>query len=125
MAHEFLSDDWFDAVREIQNELDVPGFDFTLNLVVTEGPNGDVELHSKEGEFQKGLADDAPTKLIVPYDVAREIFIEGNQQAGTQAFMTGKVKVEGDMTKLMAMQGNSGNGEAQEAFQQRLKDVTV
>lgn len=124
MAHEFLSEEWFDAVRKIQQELDVPGFDFTLNLVVTGGPDGDVELHSREGEFQQGLADDAPTKLTVPYDVAREIFVEGNQQAGTQAFMTGKVKVEGDMTKLMAMQGNN-DSEAQAAFQQRLKDVTL
>ena len=33
------------------------------------------------------------------------MFIEGNQQAAMQAFMSGQIKVEGDMTKLMAMQG--------------------
>ena len=28
------------------------------------------------------------------------MFIEGNQQAGMEAFMSGQIKVEGDMTKL-------------------------
>jgi len=32
----------------------------------------------------------------------RRSFVEGNPQAGMQAFMAGKVKVQGDMTKLMA-----------------------
>jgi hypothetical protein len=37
-------------------------------------------------------------------DPARHGVVSGNQQAGMQAFMAGKVKVQGDMTKLMAMQ---------------------
>ena len=34
----------------------------------------------------------------------KAILVEGNPQAGMQAFMAGKIKVQGDMTKLMAMQ---------------------
>jgi putative sterol carrier protein len=43
-------------------------------------------------------------KVTVDYDTAKAILIEGNPQAGMQAFMAGKVRVEGDMAKLMALQ---------------------
>jgi hypothetical protein len=77
------------------------------------------------GQFDRGLVDGAPTKLTVPYDVARSIFIEGNQQAGMQAFMSGQIRVEGDMTKLMAMQAGAGAATPEQAeFQQKLKDLT-
>jgi len=33
--------------------------------------------------------------------------VDQNPQAGMQAFMAGKIKVQGDMTKLMAMQQGS------------------
>ncbi len=42
--------------------------------------------------------------VTLDYDTAKAIFIEQNPQAGMQAFMAGKIKVQGDMTKLMAMQ---------------------
>ncbi|MGI8794122.1 MAG: SCP2 sterol-binding domain-containing protein [Acidimicrobiales bacterium] len=127
MAHAFLSNDWFDAVEKLRAEQPEPDgamADLTLNIVVTGGPDGEVEIHAKGGNFEKGLVDDAPTKLTVPYDVAKSIFIEGNQAAGMQAFMSGQIKVEGDMTKLMAMQGGTPTPEAQ-AFQQKMKDITA
>ena len=37
------------------------------------------------GQFERGLVEGAPTKLTVPYDVAKAMFIEGNQQAAMQA----------------------------------------
>ena len=43
--------------------------------------------------------------VTLDYGTAKAILVDGNPQAGMQAFMAGKVKVQGDMTKLMAMQG--------------------
>lgn len=126
MPHPFLSSSWFDEVEKLRAEApETTGAaaDLTINIVVTGGPDGDVEVHVKGGQFDKGLVDGAPTKLTVPYSVAKAIFIEGNQQAGMQAFMSGQIKVEGDMTKLMAMQGGAPTPE-QQAFQQKLKDIT-
>ncbi len=130
MPHTFLSDDWFDEVEKLRDEAPEPPpamADLTLNIVVTGGPDGDREIHTKGGQFERGLVDDAPTKLTVPYDVAKAIFIDGNQQAGMQAFMSGQIKVEGDMTKLMAMQsgGAGGPSEAQKAFQEKLRAITA
>jgi putative sterol carrier protein len=75
------------------------------------------------GQFERGLVDDAPTKLTVPYDVAKAMFIDGNQQAGMQAFMSGQIKVEGDMSKLMAMQAGGPTPE-QVAFTEKIKALT-
>ena len=52
-----------------------------------------------------GSVDDGKSTLIgrLLYD-SKAIFVDQDQQATMQAFMGGKIKVQGDMTKLMAMQ---------------------
>lgn len=129
MALEFLSDEWFTEVRKIRDETSLPeptgpAADLKLNIVVTGGPSGDKEIHMAGGDFGEGLVDDAPTKLTVPYEVAKKTFIEGDQQAGMQAFMQGQIKVEGDMSKLMAMQSQQPSTE-QQALQKKIADITA
>lgn len=124
-----MSDAWLDAVEALRSEAPEPPAamkDLCVNIVVQGGPDGDREVHMKAGQFERGLADDAPTKLSVPYDVAKAIFIDGNPQAAMQAFMSGQIKIEGDMTKIMAMQsaGASPSPE-QQAFQAKLKEITA
>ena len=128
MSHTFLSDDWFDAVEGLRDEAPEPPAamkDMKLNIVVAGGPDGDREIHMAAGQFERGLVEDAPTKLTVPYEVAKSMFIDGNQQAGMQAFMSGQIKVEGDMTKLMAMQSGGAPTAEQQAFQTKIKDLTA
>ena len=127
MPHEFLSDEWLAEVKRITDEAgggEGPGSDITVNVVVTDGPSGDREVHLSGGKFGAGPVDGAPTKLTVPYGVAKQMFIEGNQQAAMQAFMSGQIKVEGDMTKLMAMQAQ-GTSPRQEELQQKLREITA
>jgi hypothetical protein len=119
MGHTFLSDSWFDEAERIRAEVNpaVPAAiqDLVINMVVTGGPDGDIEARMAGGRFLKGLASDAPTKLTVPYDVARKMFIDQDQNASMQAFMSGQIKVEGDMTKIMQMQaGGPPSAEAQQ-----------
>ena len=108
MAQAFLSDGWFDEAEKIRAEIDpevpeaVQGL--VLNLLVKDGPDGDIEAKMEAGRFVKGMADEAPTKLTVPYDIAKKMFIEQDPQASMQAFMSGQIQVEGDMAKLMSMQ---------------------
>jgi len=128
MPNPFLSDAWLEEVKAIADEsggggMMPPGAE--INMVITGGPEGDKELHVANGVFNSGLLDSAPTKLTVPYDVAKDMFINGNQQAAMQAFMSGKIKVEGDMTKLMAMQGGApADPAAAEALQKKILEVT-
>ena len=128
MSHVFLSDDWFEAVeglRDEQPEAPAALKDLVINIVVAGGPDGDREIHMAGGQFERGLADGAPTKLTVPFDVAKAMFIDGNQQAGMQAFMSGQIKVEGDMSRLMAMQAAGGPTPEQVAFQEKIKALTA
>ena len=128
--YEFLSDEWLTEVQKISAELggdaaaSGPGADLKINVVVTGGPSGDHELHLAGGTFNAGAIEGAPTKLTVPYEVAKDMFVNGNQQAGMQAFMSGQIKVEGDMSKLMAMQQGGANPNAAK-LQEEIKAITA
>jgi hypothetical protein len=128
MPHPFLSDPWLDEVQKLAAEAGsgVMPSAVELNMVVTGGPQGDRELHVADGAFGAGLREGAPTKLTLPYSVAKDMFINGNQQAAMQAFMSGQIKVDGDMTKLMAMQGGGGapGGAGAGDIQAKLREIT-
>ena len=128
MAHDFLSDEWLDAIEALADEAPEPPAatkDLVLNLVVPDTPFGERQAHMAGGRFERGLHDAAPTKLTVPYAVAKAVFIAGDQSAAMQAFMSGQIKVEGDMTKLMAMQAAGAPTPEQTAFQDKIKALTA
>ena len=130
MAYPFLSDDWFTAAKAIRDEagdIGPPGGDdIKLNVTVVEGPMGDTEMHLAAGVFDRGHLDDAPTKATVPYDVARQLFVDGNPQAAMQAFMNGQLRIEGDISKIMAVQGAAMSpSPEQQQLQQKLRDITA
>ena len=113
--HPFLSDEWIDAARAVYDEYKgktqpMPHA-IKMNMVIEECPfgSGTVEAHmdssSGEIEMDRGHMEGADIKLGIDWATAKAILVEQNAQAGMQAFMAGKIKViEGDMTKLMAMQ---------------------
>ena len=123
--YQFLSDPWFDAAEKLirEHQPEVPPTNLVMNLEVANGD--DVVkffMGAKNGEvlFGKGPTDGADLTLSTDVDTARAVFISGDQQAGMQAFMSGKVRVQGDMTKLM-MQGGGG---ANAALTAALQEIT-
>ena len=130
MPYPFLSDDWFTAakaVREEAGDIGPPGGnDIKLNVTVVEGPMGDTQVHLANGVFDRGHVEDAPTKAIVPYDVARQLFVDGNPQAAMQAFMNGQLRIEGDISKIMAVQGAAMSpSPEQRQLQDKLREITA
>ena len=130
MPYPFLSDDWFTAAKAIREEagdIGPPGGnDIKLNVTVVEGPMGDTQVHLANGVFDRGHVDDAPTKATVPYDVARQLFVDGNPQAAMQAFMNGQLRIEGDISKIMAVQGAAlSPSPEQKQLQERLREITA
>jgi hypothetical protein len=91
-----------------------------MNQVITDVPFGegtlDTHIDTTGGsmEMDEGHIDGAEVKLTVPYSVAKALFVDNNPQVAMQAFMSGQIKVEGDMTKLMAMQGGAPDATATE-----------
>ena len=124
---EFLSDEWFAKVDELKNaagDLNVPEAmqDIVINVNVTNGD--DVKkMHLKNGEFHNGFEDAAPATLTVEKELAKKIFIDNDQAAGMQAFMAGEIKLEGDMSKVMALQTSPPSDE-QKALLAKIKEIT-
>jgi putative sterol carrier protein len=83
-----------------------------------------MDTSSGEMEMETGHLDAADVTVTLDYDTAKAIFVEGNPQAGMQAFMAGKIKVEGDMTKLMAMQQGAPDATTAE-IATKIKDITA
>jgi putative sterol carrier protein len=121
--HAFLSDEWFDAAAKVIAEHandGPPAPNLLMNLEVEDGANK-TEFHmgSRDGTtmFGKGHTDGADLTLSTDIDTARSVFVDNNPAAGMQAFMSGKVRIQGDMTKLMMSQGQGGNPALNEALQ--------
>jgi hypothetical protein len=135
MAYPFLSDEWLEEARNIRAEYagktqPIPNV-VRMNLVITSVPFGEgtIDAHmdtsSGELELDTGHLETQDLKVTVDYDTAKAILIEGNPQAGMQAFMAGKVKVEGDMAKLMALQSAPAPDASTAEMAARLKDITA
>lgn len=136
--YEFLSDEWIDAATRIRDEAGgaagAPPHVVKMNLVITDAPDsvgldggtfhGHMDTSEGELKMDKGHLDSPDLTVTVDYETAKAIFVEQNPQAGMQAFMSGKVNVVGDITKLMAMQSAPPDPEAQ-AIATKIKDVTV
>lgn len=113
--HQFLSEPWFEAVSILLTEHapDGSGDDIVMNLVVTETPFAErMELHlgrrAQQLLWGQGHDEQADLTLTVDYYTAQDVFVSGDAQAGIQAFMSGKVVVQGDLTKLMGLMGSRG-----------------
>ena len=131
--HPFLSQEWMDEARKVREEYKdrTPpiAHQVRMNQVITEVPFGEGTLQSHmdttSGELvmEEGHLDEVDLTVTLDYETAKAIFVEGNPQAGMQAFMAGKIKVQGDMTKLMAMQQSAPDPTAVE-IQQRIQRIT-
>jgi len=128
VAEAFLSDGWFTQTEKIQNEVNPPVppaiKDLKINMQVTGAPSGDVSFRMEAGKLVKGHAADAPTKLIIPFATAKAMLIDQNQQAVMQAFMSGQIRVEGDMAKLMQMQMAGPPSPEAQKVSQLIKEMT-
>jgi hypothetical protein len=113
-TYEFLSDDWLAEARSIRAEFEGKGaaieHSIRMNLVVNEVPFGDgaigahVDTSSGSLVLEIGHIEPVDLTVTIDYPVAKAILVEGDPNAGFQAFMQGKIKVEGDISKLMALQ---------------------
>jgi hypothetical protein len=133
MPYPFLSDEWVAEARAIRAEYqgNAPSIAHVIrmNLVVTAVPFGEgtIDAHldttSGEIELETGHIDPADLKVTVDYETAKAILVDGNPQAGMQAFMAGKIQVQGDMAKLMALQTAAPDPSAAE-IATRVRDIT-
>ena len=132
MAYKFLTQEWIDAAKKVREEVGEGApvaHSVRMNQVITDVPFGDgtvnahMDTSSGQLEMDLGHLDNPDLTVTIDYDTAKAIFVEGNPQAGMQAFMAGKIKVQGDMTKLMAMQSGTPDPKAAEVAA-KIKEIT-
>lgn len=116
----FLTDEWIEAARRLreqyENRLPQPVLATRINVNVTDVPHLDDgvmagHIDTSEGQtiIEHGHLDDVELTVTVDYDTAKAAFVTRNQQKVMESFLTGKILVEGDASRLLALQATPPN----------------
>jgi hypothetical protein len=135
MSHQFLSESWIEAARDIRHRYsgDVPVIDVVvrINVITTKVPFGEgtisayIDTSNGSLEMELGSIEEADLTVTTDYETARKLFVEQDPTASMQAFMAGRIKVEGDITRLMVMQTSLPQTETTEAVAAEIKAITA
>ena len=133
----FLSPEWIDAALALREELAASapptGHRARVNLVVTDTPfDGEVRAYiDTEGGGPlplPGELDDPDATVMLDYRSALAAFVTDDPDTVAHGFLTGALRVEGDLTLVLILFGE-GMTDEQAAFarhaQMRLRAVTV
>ena len=118
MAFPFLSDEWIDEARRIRAEYQdrAPGSPSPLrvNVVVTDVPwdpgrvEGYVDASSGAVDLEVGRLESPDVTVTLEHATARSLLVGADMQAAMAAFLGGRIRVDGDITKLIALQTDPG-----------------
>jgi putative sterol carrier protein len=136
--YQFLSDEWLAEARKIREEYhgrtpQIP-VSVRMNQIIQDVPFGEgvinahVDTSSGELEMETGHVDSPDLTITISYDTAKAILVDGDAQAAMQAFMSGRIRVDGDITKMLALQTASMAGNTDPAaleLAKRLQDITA
>nr|WP_317198547.1 SCP2 sterol-binding domain-containing protein [uncultured Psychrobacter sp.] len=124
----FLTDAWFDEVEQLgrdAGELNLPPAlaNMVINLKVSDGDEV-IEANFADGLLHRGLNDEATTTLLLDRETLQSIITGFDMNQIMGAFMSGKIRVEGDMSQLMAVQTARPSAEQKELFK-KVKAMTT
>ena len=101
-----------------------------INQVITDVPFGEGTVNAyvdtSDGEFrlELGELDEPDAVLMTDYATARAMMVDQDPTVTMQSFMAGKIKVQGDMMKLMAMQTALPHSEFSERVAAEIQAIT-
>jgi predicted lipid carrier protein YhbT len=123
----YLTQEWLDLGRELSaDQPERPGASAKMQYIVTGGPDGDVKYYwvlenGRLLESSLGEIDDADFTLTSTYDDS--VAIAKGELDANAAFMQGKMKVTGNMGKLMQLMPLTMSPEYQ-ALQTKVRELT-
>lgn len=136
-SYPFLSDEWIAEARKIRagaadSDAATAPSSVRMNQVITDVPFGsgrlDAHLDTSSGtlEMETGHLENPDVTVTLDYETAKAIFVDGTLEAGMKAFMDGKVRVQGDMAKLIAalQQVAPPDPSAVNQAQARIREIT-
>ena len=124
----FLSSAWFDAVatlNEQAGDLNLPPN--LANLIININITGDTEthLHLSLGKIFKHHHENATSTINIDDATLGNIIKGGTETAeiALEAFMTGKIRIDGDMSQVLNLQTAKPSPE-QKALYKAIKNMT-
>ena len=136
--HPFLSPSWLVAARAIRekyaDQTAKVAVSIRMNQVITDVPDevsaeGVVKtfMDTSSGDIVMDLGELETPDLTITTDfaTARALFVEQDQAVAMQAFMAGKIKANGDMMKLMAMQTSMPDDDIARTVAAEIKAITA
>lgn len=134
MTYAFLSEEWIEGAKAIRRKYadQHPPIAqvIKVNQVITDVPFGDgtvrsyVDTSDGEIELELGELESADVTITTDWATARAIFALGDQAAAMQAFMSGKIKVQGDMMKMMALQTAMPQTDVTRQIAEEIRQIT-
>ena len=134
MPSPFLSEQWMTEAKAIRAKYEGKTGKVTasvrVNQVITDVPFGDgtinsfIDTSSGDMVMDLGSLDSPDVTVTTDYATAKKLFVDQDAAAAMQAFMGGKVKVQGDMMKMMALQTAMPTDEASRAIAEEIKTIT-
>lgn len=123
----WMTQEWMDEQTKLaQDQPERPGATARMQYVITGAPDGDIKYywvledgHLKENRL--GTLDDAELTLTQSYEDA--VKIQKGELDEQAAFMQGRIKVEGNMAKLMALLPITSSLEYRE-LQDKIREIT-
>lgn len=124
----FLTDEWFEQVEKMGSEageLNLPPAlaNMIVNLKVSD-TDKDIEANFADGLLHRGLNSNGTTTLLLDRSILQSIITDFDTNQIMCAFMSGKIRVEGDMSQLMAVQTARPSAEQKELYK-RIKSMTT
>ncbi|OOR93869.1 SCP-2 sterol transfer family protein [Moraxella caviae] len=119
----FLSDAWFAQVATANaqaGDLNLPPALATLIINARIDDGNGTALHIKDGKLHQGSADNAISTISIDGDTFNQLIKTGDKDLAIEAFMTGKIRVDGDMTAVMALQSAKPSPEQKALFKEIL-----
>lgn len=136
--YQFLSEEWMEAARQIReryaDQLPEITLSVRINQVITDVPFGDGQINafvdSTDGSLtlELGELDEPDATMIVDYHTAHALLIERDPALFMQSFLEGRVRVQGDMTRLIALQAATGadpDDEAATGLADEIRAITI
>jgi putative sterol carrier protein len=103
----YLTQEWLDLQRELAQEFpERPGATARMQYRVTGGPDGDVVYHQviEDGKMlESQLGEDPESEFTISQTYDDSVKILKGELDANAAFMQGKMKVDGNMGKLMSL----------------------
>ena len=123
----WLTQEWLDESKQLaEGQPERPGASARMQYIVTGGPDGDIHYYwvlenGKLLESKLGDMDDPEVTMTQTYDDAKKI--QTGELDANAAFMQGRIKVTGNMAKLMSLMPITNSPEYKE-LQTRVNAIT-